>query len=97
MFLGAATYFAYGFLRPTWDNAVGQLAGFLAYDIVLIVPFLSRLSAIEDRFRIGLIAYLAVVLYSAALAGWYLLIDRRWSIVGRRGASTEAVPGPSGH
>src|SRR5688572_18383009 len=36
MFIGAAAYFAYGLLRPSWHNAGGQLAGFLAYDLVLI-------------------------------------------------------------
>ena len=43
MFIGAAMYFAYGLLRPGWVNAAGQLAGFLAYDVALIVPFLQRL------------------------------------------------------
>ena len=42
MFLGSATYFAYGIVRPRWTNAGGQLAGFLAYDLVLIVPFMTR-------------------------------------------------------
>ena len=35
MFLGAASYFGYGLVRPRWTNAGGQLAGFLAYDVVL--------------------------------------------------------------
>src|ERR1043166_644407 len=34
--LGAACYFLYGTLRPRWDNAGGQLLGFLGYDLVLI-------------------------------------------------------------
>jgi hypothetical protein len=33
MFFGAALYFAYGLLRPSWANAGGQMAGFLAYDL----------------------------------------------------------------
>jgi hypothetical protein len=41
VFLGAATYFIYGALDPHWGNAIGQLAGFLAYDLVLLAPFLS--------------------------------------------------------
>jgi hypothetical protein len=44
MFFGALTYFAYGLLRPGWANAGGQLAGFLAYDIVLILPFSGALA-----------------------------------------------------
>ena len=43
IFLGSAIYFAYGLQRPVWGNAKGQLLGFLAYDLVLIVPFV-RLS-----------------------------------------------------
>jgi hypothetical protein len=35
IFLGAATYFIYGALDPHWGNAVGQLAGFLAYDLTI--------------------------------------------------------------
>ena len=47
-FIGSAAYFAYGLLRPRWHNAAGQLAGFLAYDLVLIVPLLMLLPGIAD-------------------------------------------------
>lgn len=77
MFLGAAAYFAYGVLRPGWFNAGGQLAGFLAYDIVLIVPFLQRLPTISDEFRVGMFIYTAVVIYSGVLAIYYLFINRQ--------------------
>lgn len=74
MFLGATTYFAYALLRPSWLNSAGQLAGFLAYDIVLIVPFLTRLPTVAPQFRVGLIIYTAVVAYSGLLAVFYLFI-----------------------
>ena len=74
MFLGAAAYFAYGLLDPRWENAGGQLAGFLAYDIVLIVPFVTRLPTVDEKLRINLVVYTAVVTLSAALAVWYLAI-----------------------
>jgi len=74
MFLGAAAYFAYGVLRPGWYNAGGQLAGFLAYDVVLIVPFLQRLSTIEPELRLNLIIYIIVLSYSGLLAIYYLFI-----------------------
>jgi len=58
VFLGAATYFIYGALDPHWGNAVGQLAGFLAYDLVLLAPFLEhfqhcprRLACQPDNLR----------------------------------------------
>lgn len=73
MFLGAAVYFAYGLLRPCWPNAAGQLAGFLAYDLVLIGPFLSRLPTVAPEHRDGLLIYIGVLLYSGALAAYHLL------------------------
>jgi hypothetical protein len=76
MFLGAAAYFVYGLLRPSWANAGGQLAGFLAYDLVLIGPLLSRLPAIAPEFRAALIIYLVVVIYSGLLAIYYLFVYR---------------------
>jgi hypothetical protein len=87
-FLGAAAYFAYGLAIPVWENAVGQLAGFLAYDLVLIVPFLTRLPGIADKFRISLILYLIVVVYSGLLAGYYLLVARRYRV-------RDGIPAPS--
>ncbi|HUM71421.1 MAG TPA: hypothetical protein PLK31_21540 [Chloroflexota bacterium] len=76
MFVGAALYFAYGLLFPVWVNAAGQLAGFLVYDVVLIVPFLTRLPTVTDEHRLGLTIYTAVVIYSGLLAIYYLFIHR---------------------
>ncbi|MCA9903586.1 MAG: hypothetical protein KC547_06995 [Anaerolineae bacterium] len=81
MFLGAAAYFAYGVLRPGWYNAGGQLAGFLAYDVVLIIPFLQRLSTVEPELRLNLIIYIMVLVFSGLLAIYYLFIHpstRMW-------------------
>lgn len=75
MFLGAAAYFAYSLVRPSWHNAAGQLAGFLAYDIVLIVPFLQRLPTVAPELQTSLIIYLIVVIYSGLLAIYYLFIN----------------------
>lgn len=74
-FLGAAAYFAHALFSPTWANAGGQLAGFLAYDLVLIVPFLSLLPTIPDHLRLNLILYIIVVSYSGLLAIYYLFIN----------------------
>jgi hypothetical protein len=75
MFLGAAAYFVFGLLRPVWSNAVGQLMGFLAYDLVLIVPFLQRLPTIAPELRLSLIVYIVIVVYSGLLAIYYLFIN----------------------
>ena len=74
MFLGAAAYFLYALARPSWHNAGGQLAGFLAYDIVLIIPFLQRLPTVAEEFRLSLIVYTIVVTYSGLLAAYYLFL-----------------------
>jgi hypothetical protein len=97
MFLGAATYFAYGLLRPSWANAAGQLAGFLAYDVVLIGPFFQRLPTVAPEHRVGLIIYTAIVSYSGLLAIYYLFIHpatRVWSRPRLSGASA-AEKGPA--
>lgn len=93
MFLGAATYFWHGLRGGTWDDAIGQLAGFLAYDLVLVVPLLGRLPSIDVSFAVSLWLYLAIIVSSAVLATWYLLLDPRWRIIGRRraGATPESV------
>ena len=76
MFMGAAAYFVYAVLRPSWVNSAGQLAGFLAYDVVLIVPFLTRLPTVAPQFQAGLIVYTAVVIYSGLLAFYYLFVNK---------------------
>jgi hypothetical protein len=57
-------------------NAAGQLIGFLAYDIVLIVPFVTRLPMTASEFRLGLTIYSAVVTLSGLLAIYYLFINK---------------------
>ena len=74
MFVGAALYFIYGLLRPSWLNSAGQLIGFLFYDLVLIVPFLTRLSSVSEENRLGLYVYTAVVILSGLLAIYFLFI-----------------------
>jgi hypothetical protein len=74
VYLGAAVYFLYGVLRPHWANAVGQLAGFLAYDLVLLAPFLEHFGVAQGGNLISLVVYVALVLYSGGLAAYYLFV-----------------------
>ncbi|MFL5626977.1 MAG: hypothetical protein ACJ788_15445 [Ktedonobacteraceae bacterium] len=76
IFIGDAFYFFYGLLFPRWHNAYGQLLSFLAYDLVLIFPFLSLFSSVKPDHRLSLIIYVAVLLYSGLLAIYYLLLNR---------------------
>jgi hypothetical protein len=80
-FIGAAAYFGYGLLRPRWHNAAGQLAGFLAYDIILVVPFLAMLPTIPDHWRVNLLMYMTIVISSGILSAYYLFFARgtRWN------------------
>lgn len=82
MFFGAALYFAYGLWKPYWSNAAGQLVGFLAYDLVLIVPFLTRLPTVPDEHRLGLTIYTAVIIFSGLLAIYYLFIHKPTRLLG---------------
>jgi hypothetical protein len=76
VFLGAAVYFVYALLQPRWALARGQLLGFLAYDLVLIVPFLAHFAAVRPGHRLSLIVYTGVLLISALLAVYYLFLNR---------------------
>ena len=88
LFLGAAAYFAFAVAFPVVDNGLGQLAGFLAYDLVLFGPFLLRLPTIDDALRLSLNVYLVVLAYSTLLALYYLFINPRTRVIGRPVAAT---------
>lgn len=75
IFLGDAFYFLYGMFRPNWHNALGQLLSFLAYDLVLIVPFIGLLDTVPPERYINLVVYTAVLIYSGGLAVYYLFIN----------------------
>lgn len=75
IFLGAAVYFAHGVVRPSWGNARGPLLGFLAYDLVLLGPYFAHLDKVLPEHRASLVVYLAVLLYSTALAAWFLFLS----------------------
>ena len=75
IFLGDAFYFLYGLFRPQWHNAKGQLLSFLAYDLVLIVPFVLLLDTVNPDHMLSLIVYIIVLVYSGGLAVYYLIIN----------------------
>lgn len=77
IFIGDAFYFLHGLLVPRWHNARGQLLSFLAYDLMLIGPFLGLFATVERAFRLNLIVYVLVLLYSGALATYYLFVNEQ--------------------
>ena len=74
IYLGAAAYFACGVLEPRWPNAAGQLVGFLAYDLILIGPFVDRFGEVSGGQLTSLVVYTTVVVASALLAVYYLFV-----------------------
>ncbi|RIK36621.1 MAG: hypothetical protein DCC55_26765 [Chloroflexi bacterium] len=93
MFFGDAFYFLYALLYPRWHNAVAQMLSFLAYDLVLLGPFLIRWPWIrdlvggprlpDDRLD-NLVVYTLILLYSGALGVYYLLINPKTRLLERR-------------
>ena len=77
IFIGDAFYFLYGLLRPRWQNAFGQLLSFLAYDLVLIGPFLALFKTVKPEHWVNLIIYTAVLIYSGVLAVYFLFIHSK--------------------
>lgn len=75
LFLGASMYFLYAVLRPRWYEGCGQLLGFLAYDVVLIVPFLGHFDKIDSDHRTSLVIYVIAIAYSGLLAIYYLFLS----------------------
>jgi hypothetical protein len=76
IFVGNAFYFLYGAVRARWDAARAQLWSFLAYDIVLIGPLLLHYPNAPAELRTNVVVYSVVLVYSGALAVWYLLLNR---------------------
>lgn len=76
IFLGAAVYFLHGVFYPHWANAKGQLLGFLAYDIVLLWPFINHLETVKEEHLFSLAVYLAVLVYSFLLSVYFLFLHR---------------------
>ncbi len=94
MFIGAAAYFSYSLIRPGWINTGGQLAGFLAYDLVLIVPFLLRLPTLPSeapQYFLGQLLYTVVVVYSGLLAIYFLFISPSTRMFGAKRPTNQAV------
>lgn len=95
IFLGASSYFLIGVLKPVWSNAVGQLLGFLAYDLVLIVPYIQHFRAVPDSLRNNLIVYVSVLIVSGILAIAFLFVIPEYRFKIQKSPHTECVRGES--
>lgn len=98
VFLGAAAYFAYAVVAGRWAFAAPALWGFLAYDLVLFVPYFRLLfgnAGAANNFyggdpinRVSLVIYLAVLSLSALLALYAALLHPATRLWAARTAST---------
>jgi hypothetical protein len=70
-----ASDFLYSLLYPRWHNALGQLLSFLAYDLVLIIPFLLLFKTVKPEYMLNLVVYVAVLIYSGAIAVYFLFVN----------------------
>jgi hypothetical protein len=90
IFYGAAVYFLIGAIERRWAAAKGQLMGFLAYDLVLIVPFLRHFGNVAPEHRASLIVYTGVLVISGGLAIKFLFVDARTRVIRPRAGPSAA-------
>jgi MFS family permease len=76
VFLGAASSYLFGFLRPAWGYAYPPLLGFLAYDLVLLGPLIDHFADVVPEQENSLIIYVAALTYSGLLAAYYFFVNR---------------------
>jgi hypothetical protein len=80
MFVGLCLNYLYVALFGSWSDAKVSLLGFLAYDLVLIAPFLKLFASVHPDHRMSLVVYTAVLIYSGTLAIAYLGFSPRWRL-----------------
>lgn len=74
IFVAASCSFIYPLLRGGMEYVIGGLVGFLAYDIVLIVPFLGHLDEVPAGLKGNLILYITALVVTASVSIYYLFI-----------------------
>jgi hypothetical protein len=76
VFVSAAWSFAYPLLRPKVEHVLVGLVGFLAYDAVLIVPFIDHLGNVRPELHRSLQLYLLALAVTASVSLYYLFVCR---------------------
>lgn len=75
--LGSFTYYFYGFWKPSQLNSTGHLLSFLMYDLLMLPSYSKYWAVVAPEFRTSLFVYLTVLITSAILCGYFLLLDPR--------------------
>lgn len=73
IFLGLSLSYGLTALWGGHASALVALAGFLAYDLILLPPFVAHFASVAPERLLSLTLYVAVLVYSAALATWVLV------------------------
>lgn len=76
VFMGLAMVYADVALSGLRSAALVAMSGFLVYDVILLPPFLKHFERVAPDLRISLTVYVAVLIYSALLAVWFLFRPR---------------------
>jgi hypothetical protein len=91
LFLGTGASLLYGLVRNKWEIVASQLLAFLAYDIVLIPPFIDFFSKVQADKLPGFIMYFGFVVGSGIIAVYYLFFDARTRITRFSAVPQQAV------
>lgn len=76
LFLGFFFSYAYALWNGRWGDARLLLIGLLAYDLILIGPFLQHFSKVPPAHYTSLVLYVAVLVITAPVAVYYLFFGR---------------------
>jgi hypothetical protein len=86
IFVAAAWSFAYPLWQPRVEHIRVGLFGFLAYDAVLLAPFLRHFATVRPELRTSLLLYVIALSVSGAVSMYYLFVSRETRIVPARAA-----------
>ncbi len=82
VFVSSAVYFIYSFTRRYWGEVSAPLIAFLAYDLVLIGPFVRHFGTVLPAHRLSLVLYVVALLISGGIATYYLLFAPSTRLIG---------------
>ncbi|MBO0612397.1 hypothetical protein [Thiothrix fructosivorans] len=74
VFMGASLFFLHGFIYAVRGNVRGQLLGFIAYDLILLIPFFEHIQKVTAERQLSLSVYLGVIIFSLGLSIYYLFM-----------------------
>jgi hypothetical protein len=77
VFLGLAMVYADVAVTGLREAAIVAMSGFLVYDLILLPPFIRHFGKVSPELLTSLTVYVAVLVYSALLAVWFLFRPRR--------------------